>query len=127
MDKAQVIREFLGWVDKTWHWSLSEGENCAFDEEVEQAIQEFVASQEQASQDGARLDAIIDGQFGGIPEMMASVDEPVCMNDWSWKRASKYPAPLHEEPTTYYISPEWTPTPETLRQWKEAWGERAKC
>lgn len=108
MDKAQVIREFLEWAEAEHDVVLAwddQGEAWEINKKTKNAlVNEFVASPEQAS-----------------------ADETVCMNGWPWKKAPKYPAPLHEEPTTYYISPEWTPTAETVRQWKEAWGEKAKC
>lgn len=119
MDKAKVIREFLEFgANRRERLVLCEDDGEHYERcfQVEQAIQNFVESQEQASQpmaDATVLDVppeVLQGPFG-----------------WPWKRAPKYPAPLHDEPTTYYISPEWTPTAETLRQWKEAWGERPKC
>ena len=76
MDKAAVIREFLGWVGQYKHWALSAHDDVP-DDEVDAAIMEFVASQAH----GAKLDAIVDNLLGGIPEMLASTYMPA---DVTW-------------------------------------------
>jgi len=148
MDKAAVIREFLGWAETNkgvaLAWCDFEGACEMSPQSADELVDLFVASQER----GAKLDAIIDGQLGGIPEMVANTPPEQASNNpmasatvldvppevlqsvvggWPWKKAPNAYATLNEHPEAFFISPTWTPTPETVRQWKEAWSERAKC
>jgi len=135
MDKAAVIREFLGWAETNKGVVLAW---CDFDgawemspQSADELVDLFVASQAH----GAKLDAIVDNLLGGIPEMLASTYMPAevfggypwpkerpkmdgceqASGDWIQVMTEQEKASMRRLGAMSLVSPEWRPTPEAER------------